>query len=79
MKFQINPEVTVTLTKPKLTSTNPKLKPTLLTKDPSIQYRYYGKLWVAATGGNRTMLPASFMQVFFFKFINFNNVSDFNL
>ena len=72
----------VTVTKPMLTSTNPKLtrnsnlNRTLLTKDPSTQYRYYGKLRVAATDGDDT---ASFMWVCFVKFICLSKFSGFTL
>ena len=55
------------------------LNPTLLTEDPSTQYRYYGKLRVAATDGDDTALPASFTRVCFVKFIRLSNVIDFIL
>ena len=52
------------------------LNPTLLTKDPSTQYRYYGKLRGATTNDDDT---SSFMQVCVVKFICLSCVSDFIL
>ena len=51
---------------PKLTR-NPNLNPTLLTKDPSTQYRYYGRLCIAATDGDDTALSVRFTRVCFVK------------
>ena len=68
---------TVTLTNTKLIWTNPKLtinlNPTLLTKDPSMQYWYYDKLRVATADSDDTMSLGSFTQVCLVKFIYFSN------